>query len=358
MKKTILTAALLLIPSALVAQARTVVTPYMAADRMAPGNAVLVGATVGWELGYVGARWGVAVATEPGAVPGDLGTRADRRVASDVDALLFFRHPMGAAAAIPYITGGVGARAVEVGGSQQISATWAAGGGVRVPIVGRLALEGEARHVTQLTGTTDEFAPRPDAGMELRAGVSLRLGGRAPMSVVTPPAILTPRPLPSPVRVETGSRSATMVALNALSEAERHLGVTYRWGGNSPQSGFDCSGFISYVYRLQGIDLPRVSQEQARAGVAIPLELAAFQPGDLIAFASRGTVDHVAIYAGNGRIIHSSSSGGGVRYDDLTSQRGAWFLRHMVAARRVIPDGADGFEFQLPTGLVGDEIGR
>jgi cell wall-associated NlpC family hydrolase len=357
MKKPILLSLLVLTPSLAQAQARTVIAPYVAADRMAAGNPVMVGATVGWELGYVAARWGVAVGANPGSVPGEPGERADRRVGSDLDAMLFVRNPGGPAAAMPYAVGGIGLRAVEVAGAHQVAATWAAGGGVRVPIAGRLAVEGEARHVSQFSGGTDQFAPRPDAGMELRAGVSLRLGGRAPAAVVAPPTILTPRPLPTRVGVDAGSRSAALIATGALSEAERHLGVRYRWGGNSPNSGFDCSGFISYVFRLQGIDLPRVSQDQARAGVAVPLELDAFQPGDLIAFASRGTVDHVAIYAGNGRIIHSSSSGGGVRYDDLTTARGNWFVRHMVAARRVIPEG-EGFHFVLPESHTGEDDAR
>jgi hypothetical protein len=61
-------------------------------------------------------------------------------------------------------------------------------------------------------------------------------------------------------------------------------------------------------------------------------------PGDLVMFADNGPISHVAIYAGHNRIIHSSSSGGGVRYDDLSTQRGNWFVDHMVAARRVTAD--------------------
>lgn len=124
-----------------------------------------------------------------------------------------------------------------------------------------------------------------------------------------------------------------------IATAEDYIGVPYRWGGTSPRTGFDCSGYVRYVYAQQGVQLPRTSREQAGAGQRVATRVPALQQGDLMLFAEQKTISHVAIYAGGGRMIHSSSSGGGVRYDDLGTRRGQWFARHMVAARRLAVDG-------------------
>lgn len=121
-----------------------------------------------------------------------------------------------------------------------------------------------------------------------------------------------------------------------LPTASRYLGVKYKWGGTSPRTGFDCSGYTQFVFAKHGVRLPRTSRAQASAGQRVPLRLEALRAGDLIMFAERGRpISHVAIYAGDQRIIHSTKSGGGVRYDDLTTQRGRWFRTNMVVARRV-----------------------
>jgi hypothetical protein len=77
----------------------------------------------------------------------------------------------------------------------------------------------------------------------------------------------------------------------------------------------------------------------AGSGTAVEPSTRALAVGDLMLFSQGGRISHVAIYAGNGRFIHSSSSGNGVRYDDLGTRRGKWFSDHMVAARRVTGDG-------------------
>ena len=135
------------------------------------------------------------------------------------------------------------------------------------------------------------------------------------------------RPIPVPT-----SRSAAVV----IPTAERYIGVKYKWGGTSPNTGFDCSGYVQYVFAKHGVKLPRTSRAQASAGARVPLTFDDLRTGDLLMFASNGNpISHVAIYAGNRRIIHSSKSGSGVRYDNLTSSRGAWYRDNAVVARRV-----------------------
>ena len=133
---------------------------------------------------------------------------------------------------------------------------------------------------------------------------------------------------------------APPAAAKVVSTAEQYIGVPYRWGGSTPKEGFDCSGYVRYVYEQQGVKLPRTSREQARVGQGVVLRGDVLRAGDLVMFAESGeSISHVAIYAGKGWIIHSSSSGNGVRYDDLEGRRGAWFAQHMVAARRLAVDG-------------------
>jgi hypothetical protein len=142
------------------------------------------------------------------------------------------------------------------------------------------------------------------------------------------------------VRVATKVAAPATAAARVVPTAERYLGTPYRYGGTSPVTGFDCSGFVQYVFARNRVKLPRTSRQQAKTGKAMPRRFASLAPGDLVMFAERGEpISHVAIYAGHNRIIHASSSGGAVRYDDLGTRRGRWFVDHMVAARRVTPDG-------------------
>lgn len=145
-------------------------------------------------------------------------------------------------------------------------------------------------------------------------------------------------PLPAPAPGEPGptSPAGRAPAARVLRTADAYVGVPYRWGGTSPHTGFDCSGFVQYAYRREGVELPRTSRQQAVAGARRPTRWDAAAPGDLVMFAEPGAaVSHVAFYVGNGRILHSSSSGGGVRYDDLGTRRGRWYRERLVAVRRV-----------------------
>ncbi len=119
------------------------------------------------------------------------------------------------------------------------------------------------------------------------------------------------------------------LAFYALSLA----GTPYRYGGNAPETGFDCSGFVGHVFReTLGLDLPRSSREIGKLGERIdPDEL---RPGDLVFYNTlRRAFSHVGIYLGDGRFVHSPSSGGGIRVEDMSQ---SYWKKRFDGARRII----------------------
>jgi cell wall-associated NlpC family hydrolase len=111
-------------------------------------------------------------------------------------------------------------------------------------------------------------------------------------------------------------------------DAAQFIGTPYRFGGDEPRKGFDCSGLVHYTHEGQGLDVPRTAVLQSRA--AKPVSVDALAPGDLVFFriASRD-VDHVGIYAGNGRFIHAPRSGHVVSFAYLDDP---YYKRHMTGA--------------------------
>jgi hypothetical protein len=114
-----------------------------------------------------------------------------------------------------------------------------------------------------------------------------------------------------------------------VTEARRYLGVPYVWGGTNPDKGLDCSGLVQLVYKNLGVELPRVSYQQATAGTAVTGGLANAKPGDLLAFNS--PVTHIAIYIGDGKMIEAPRPGRNVQVSDVYATP--------TAIRRVIPEG-------------------
>jgi cell wall-associated NlpC family hydrolase len=118
-----------------------------------------------------------------------------------------------------------------------------------------------------------------------------------------------------------------------IGSASKYLGVPYKWGGTDPATGLDCSGFVQRAFADIGIDVPRVSRDQARIGTEVPT-LDQARPGDLIAF-GKPVVDHIAIYLGDGKIMQAPHTGDVVRVTPIA--------RHDIASiRRVTGSDAVG----------------
>ena len=139
---------------------------------------------------------------------------------------------------------------------------------------------------------------------------------RAPAPVSAP----TPRPAPPPA---DASRGAQVVAISM-----RYLGVPYKWGGASPSTGFDCSGFTMYVFAQIGVSLPHYAAAQYAMGV--PVARSQLQPGDLVFFRGLG---HMGMYIGGGNFIHAPQTGDVVKISSLNEP---YRVANWVGARRVL----------------------
>lgn len=123
--------------------------------------------------------------------------------------------------------------------------------------------------------------------------------------------------------------SANAVLMRAISL----VGTPYRYGGNTPEGGFDCSGLVNYVFHdMLDLRLPRTSRELA-AYQGPKIEPRQLATADLVFFGSGGQVSHVGIYVGEGRFVHAPSTGGTVRLDHLD---GSYWRRNYSGAKRVL----------------------
>ncbi|UAK18925.1 C40 family peptidase [Kluyvera sp. CRP] len=122
----------------------------------------------------------------------------------------------------------------------------------------------------------------------------------------------------------------------AMNKLMGQLGKPYRWGGNSPRTGFDCSGLVYYAYKdLVNIRIPRTANEMYHLRDARPVNRSELESGDLVFFRTqgRGTADHVGVYVGNGKFIQSPRTGQDIQITSLSED---YWVRHYVGARRVV----------------------
>lgn len=115
-----------------------------------------------------------------------------------------------------------------------------------------------------------------------------------------------------------------------VQTAQSYLGLPYRWGGTTPEEGFDCSGLVLAVYKLNGLNLPRTSRQQFDAGERVKRQK--LKPGDLVFFATGrdDTVSHVGIFTGGDRFIHAPGPGQAIRQDSLEN---TYFKDRFAGAR-------------------------
>lgn len=243
--------------------------------------------------------------------------------------------PLSGGRLSPYVVAGTGL-ALELGASADVAAVWSAGAGLELRPLPWFGIRAEGRRFVEDRGVRGfwDLDENDRRGWELSAGVTVRWGGGS--SGRDRPGRGTEEPSGAgPVPTEEDASVRASVVETALEV----MGEPYRWGGSSSDRGFDCSGLVWYAYRAHGIDIPRVSRRQARAGREVPPETTRLRPGDILLFGdASGRVSHVGLYVGDARFIHSTTSGG-VTVSSLDPGADAyevWWVQRWVGTRRVL----------------------
>ena len=143
------------------------------------------------------------------------------------------------------------------------------------------------------------------------------------------PASDRKRPGGEPSPAAAPARPAPSLGQRAAGIAMRAVGIPYRYGGESPASGFDCSGLVRWAYGRLGVDLPHSSYALASTGRRVASER--LRPGDVLLFDGLG---HVGLYLGRGRMVHAPQSG---RTVEVVALRSTAYGGRLLGARRIVP---------------------
>ncbi|SDI19259.1 C40 family peptidase [Desulfosporosinus hippei] len=202
----------------------------------------------------------------------------------------------------------------------------------------------EIQTIAVSTSEVPKNATEPQTTSEPQATVNTATNPNTPTSSSSTPApTSTPAKKTQPQPTQSNSTGSTTTKTTAakpttqptkasaiIATGKQYLGVKYVYGGTTP-AGFDCSGFVQYVFAKHGITLPRVSRDQYKIGTSV--SYSNLQPGDLVFFslAKNGVVDHEGIYIGNGQFINAASSKGVTIYT-----LGTYWQSAYVGAKRVL----------------------
>src|SRR2546423_3059045 len=321
----------LALPVALHAQVAGGVELFGALDNSDPVTRTLGGLSLSLGTPYVGIRGSGAIGQSSLTPQGGINQGPSDVVwSSNADLLL---GPMNAGLGegfMPYTFIGLGLEsAAQPTTFTDAIRTWSYGGGIQLGLGGLVSVNGEARF-KRLAAPAAYADSQFVRGIEYRVGIGFHFGGGRSRSTVfsrrtpvdRPPSASRPSRAPRRTNWPVSTTSASGAARRVVPTAEQYIGVPYRYGGTSPRRGFDCSGFVQYVYGQNGVDLPRTSRQMAGTGIAVEPSTRAMAVGDLMLFTQGGRISHAAIYARNRRFIHSTPSRNGVRYDDFGTPPG------------------------------------